>query len=136
MTSVIAATGARSSDSGWWIWLIPLVLLGLLLLASRRRTQRTHQAQQSLAVGDAVSTTSGLLGRLVELDERVGTIEAAAGVRLRFDRRAILPDPAAADRTVPEDEATSLTGSDQASGATVREPAYPVRSDIDPDTKA
>ena len=40
-------------------------------------------------MGDDVVTTSGLYGRVAALDDTVATLEVAAGVRLRFDRRAI-----------------------------------------------
>lgn len=91
MTATLATSSTQSQSGTLWIWFIPIVMLGLLFLFNRRRQQQTQQAQRSLEIGDQVSTTSGLLGELVELDDKTGTIEAAPGVRLRFDRRAIVP---------------------------------------------
>jgi preprotein translocase subunit YajC len=68
---------------------LPILLIGFLVLTQRRRQRDIAQLQGSLAVGDEVRTTSGLFGRIVELDDTVATLEVAQGVRLRFDRRAI-----------------------------------------------
>ena len=59
--------------------------------------------QSSLGVGDEVTTTSGLFGRITELDDNVATLEVSPGVTIRFNRRAIAgPAP-----TVAESSATA-----------------------------
>lgn len=81
--------------------LIPLMLIvfiGLMFWQQRRRTKQMQQAQSELNVGDPVSTTSGLMGRLVQLTDDAAVIEAAPGVQLRFDRRAVLPARIATDQ--------------------------------------
>lgn len=91
MTQLLTASGSQSQGGSAWIWFIPLILLAFMFLLSRRRQRQMQTAQRQVQVGDQVSTTSGLLGELVELDDNIATIEAAPGVRLRFDRRAIVP---------------------------------------------
>lgn len=87
--------------------LLPLGLLAFLFLTQRRRAKEIGQFQDSLAVGNRVFTTSGMLGTIVELEDTLATLEVAPGVRLRFDRRAIggpAPDEiSAADRAHPTD---------------------------------
>lgn len=91
MTALFAATSTQSSGGSALIWFIPIVLFAVLFLFSRRRQQQMRRAQHEVQVGDEVTTTSGLYGRIVELDDQVATIEAAPGVQLRYNRRAVLP---------------------------------------------
>ncbi|MGH9149246.1 MAG: preprotein translocase subunit YajC [Acidimicrobiales bacterium] len=73
--------------------LFPLLLFGLMYVLLIRPQQQRVRAQralvQSLEVGDEVITVGGLLGRVVDLDDEVATVEAAPGVTLRFRRVAI-----------------------------------------------
>lgn len=76
---------------GSLIILLPLLLLAYLFWTQRKRQQQMRSAQDSIQVGQEISTTSGLLGTLVALDDEEGTIEVSPGVQLRFVRRAIVP---------------------------------------------
>lgn len=92
MHALAQASGQNSgSSSGMILLFLPLVLLAVMFWFSRRRQKQFQQAQQEIAVGDDVSTTSGLFGRLVALDDEVATLAVAPGVELRFDRRAVVP---------------------------------------------
>ncbi|MGB7819676.1 MAG: preprotein translocase subunit YajC [Ornithinibacter sp.] len=68
---------------------LPFLLLVFLFVSQRRRAQQIQAFQGSLTVGEDVVTTSGLYGRIVELDDAVATIDTGTGALLRFDRRAI-----------------------------------------------
>jgi preprotein translocase subunit YajC len=68
---------------------LPFLLLIFIVVSQRRRTQQVQALQASLAVGDEVVTTSGLFGTIVAIDDKVVTLDAGAGQRLRYDRRAI-----------------------------------------------
>jgi preprotein translocase subunit YajC len=83
--------------------LLPLLLLGFLFLTQRRRAREIGQFQESLAVGQEVFTTSGMIGTIAALDESVATLQVAPGVEVRFDRRAI---------GGPAPDASTSTGSD------------------------
>ena len=92
MPVLAAASGGSGSNNGTFLLIAVVVVLGVLLFVSnRRRRQQTQAQQKSLTIGSEVSTTSGLLGTLVELDERVATVEVSPDVRLRFIRRAVVP---------------------------------------------
>jgi len=73
--------------------LFPLVFLGLMwFLLVRPQQQRVRQQRDliaSLEVGDEVLTAGGILGRIVELDDEMATVEVAPGVALRFLRGAV-----------------------------------------------
>lgn len=84
----------------------PLVGIWLLLIRpAQRRSQAAAALAASVQVGQEVVTTSGLFGRVTELDEGTVTLLVAPGVELRFDRRAIgrvvSGDPSATGQDTP-----------------------------------
>jgi preprotein translocase subunit YajC len=87
--------------------LLPIALILLLFNSQRKRTRQAATLQSELTVGAEICTTSGLFGTVVSLTDREVVVEAAPGVHLRFDRRAValvvpseVPDPPA-DGTEP-----------------------------------
>ena len=115
MTSLVAATGQSSGgSSSLLIFALPVLLLGFLFFTQRRRQKAAQAVQSTLGVGDEITTTSGMLGRITALDDRFATLEVSPGVNLRFDRRAIIgpapTSPASSDsRTDDPSDPTSLT---------------------------
>lgn len=111
MSSLVAATAQSSGSSSLLIFALPVLLIAFMFISQRRRTKETQRLQSNLAVGDEVTTTSGLLGRITALDDQIATLEVSPGVSIRFNRRAIAgPVPAA--------PATSLSKTDSASDPT------------------
>ena len=97
MSSFVAAASS-SSGSSLLIFALPVLLIGWLFFTQRRRTKESQRLQSSLGVGDEITTTSGLLGRITALDGKIVTLEVSPGVSVRFDRRAIAgPAPTATD---------------------------------------
>ncbi|KRE37064.1 preprotein translocase subunit YajC [Janibacter sp. Soil728] len=78
-----------SQTASLLLLLLPLVLIGFMLWSARRRQRTMAQFAASLQVGDEVFTTSGILGRIIELDDERARLEVAPGTVLTFDRRAI-----------------------------------------------
>jgi preprotein translocase subunit YajC len=68
---------------------LPIVLVIVLVRSQRRRSQQATSLQQQLAPGVTICTSSGLFGTVVSLTDSDFILEAAPGVRLRYDRRAI-----------------------------------------------
>ena len=90
------------------IFALPVLLIVFMFMTQRRRQREVKAVQSSLTIGDEVTTTSGLLGRIVALDERIATLEVSPGVQVRFDRRALAgPAPTAAPRDTPGDGPSS-----------------------------
>lgn len=89
---VTTAQGATSGGGSGTLLLfaLPLLLLAYLFWSQRSRQRRVASMQAELQVGDEVMTSTGLYGRIVDLDEQVVILEAAPGVQLRWDRRAIV----------------------------------------------
>lgn len=75
--------------------LLPLLLVALLVpmfLGVRRQKRemaKTTDMQDSLKVGDQVTTTSGLYGTIVDLDETTVDLEIAEDVVTTWLRQAI-----------------------------------------------
>ena len=114
MFSLVAAESTSSTGSTLLIFALPVLLIGFMFITQRRRAKATQGLQASLSVGDEVTTTSGLLGRITDLDGEVATLEVSPGVSIRFNRRAIAgPAPtASASRESAADgqsDSTSLT---------------------------
>ena len=74
--------------------LMPFVLMfGVMYLLILRPQQKKMKEQQqmlaSLASGDDVVTSSGILGRVKEVSEKVITLEVANNVQMKFVRSQI-----------------------------------------------
>jgi len=84
--------------------LLPIALVILLFNSQRKRSRQAATLQSELTPGAAVVTTSGLYGTIVTLSDREVVLEAAPGVHLRFDRRAIgLVVPSGVPDAPPDD---------------------------------
>lgn len=108
MSSLVTAAASSSGTSSLLIFALPLLLIGFMIITQRRRTKEIQRVQSSLEVGTEVMTTSGMLGRISDLDDSIATLEVSPGVLLRFNRRAIAgpaPTPSASS-----DSATDVTG--------------------------
>ena len=89
MSSFVAAASSSSGTSSLLIFALPVLLFGFMFYSQRRRQTAVRSLQSSLGVGDEITTTSGVLGRITALDDTVATVEVSPGVTIRFDRRAI-----------------------------------------------
>jgi preprotein translocase subunit YajC len=63
--------------------LLPFVILIPFLFMSFRRQKKEQQARGKLKKGDTVLTQSGLIGELVDLDDRVAKVKIAPGTTVR-----------------------------------------------------
>lgn len=111
--------------------LLPLILLvPLLLITFRARKQQRAflELQSSLVAGQAVVTTAGLHGTIIELVDDVVVLEIAEGVRVRWARAAIaqvLPDSSGAGTTATAERTAAEQGRDLANPSTTPDPDGP-----------
>lgn len=89
MSSLVAAGSTSSGSSSLLIFALPVLLIGFMFITQRRRQKAIQGIQSTLGVGDEVTTSSGLLGRITALDDEIATLEVSPGVSIRFNRRAI-----------------------------------------------
>ena len=69
--------------------LILVAFYFLIIRPSRARQRAAVALQERLAPGLEVLTTSGILGRVVSVDDDVVTIEVAPGAPVRFAKAAV-----------------------------------------------
>lgn len=69
--------------------LLPLLLIGFMIYSAKKRQRTMAEFSASLQVGEEVFTTSGILGRITDLDDDRVRLEVAPGTVLTLDRRAI-----------------------------------------------
>lgn len=78
------------SDGGSLLFLaLPLLFLGYVFMAQRRRVKGIQAMQSAITVGDRIRTTAGLLGTVTALTDTEMSLEVAPGVVVRYDRRAV-----------------------------------------------
>src|SRR5664279_4582484 len=111
MSSLVAAAPSSGGSGNLLIFALPLLLIGWMFYTQRRRTKESQRLQSTMGVGDEVMTTSGLLGRIIALDDKVATLEVSPGVNIRFSRRAIA-GPASLAATSPTASASSESETD------------------------
>jgi preprotein translocase subunit YajC len=66
------------------------IFIPIFFLMSRRQ-KKESQARASLKKGDRVMTNAGIIGELVDMDERIARVKVAPSVTLQFVGNTILP---------------------------------------------
>lgn len=73
------------------IWVLLFAGLWFLLFMPQRKRQKALQKlQNELKIGDSVYTTSGIVGKIVELDTATVTLQVSPGTRIPFLRNAVV----------------------------------------------
>jgi preprotein translocase subunit YajC len=87
----LAASGSGGSPFGMWILLALFILAAyfLIIRPQQRRRREALAVQSSIGPGDEVLTVAGLYGTVVDVDDKIVTIEVAPGVTNRYARQAI-----------------------------------------------
>ncbi|WP_050348428.1 preprotein translocase subunit YajC [Arsenicicoccus sp. oral taxon 190] len=88
--SMLAAEANQGGAASYVLFLLPLLVLLWLFLTNRRRQREQGNRVSALAPGQRVITTAGLVGTLVSREGGLVRIEAAPGVVLTFDERALM----------------------------------------------
>lgn len=97
--AVLASANSNQAQGGGpftlLLFALPILFIGYLFWSQRNRQRKVATMQSELQIGDEVMTSTGLYGTIVELSDQVVVLEAAPGVQLRWDRRAIVRSPLA-----------------------------------------
>jgi preprotein translocase subunit YajC len=98
MTAVLSFLSAAKTDTTTSgnpaVQLIFFVLIGvvfyfLLIRPQQRRARAQRELLSAIEVGDEVLTSSGMFGRITEIEDDEIVLEVAPGLNLRFVRGAI-----------------------------------------------
>lgn len=72
-------------------------VMAVMLFMSSRRQKKEQEARKTMKRGDRVVSQSGLLGELVELDERVAKVKLAPGITVQMLASSVSPAEPATD---------------------------------------
>ena len=73
-----------------WPMLAIVAIFWFVMIAPQRKEQKKRQAMLGeLGKNDEVMTSSGIFGRVVNIQDDVVTLQVAEGVRMRFHRSAV-----------------------------------------------
>ena len=99
MLTALLETTANTTQSGGWllmlVQLLPIVLIVvvmyfILIRPQRKRDKEMQKMRNSLQVGDEVTTSGGIIGRVVSLREDTVVIETGSDrSKIRIKRWAI-----------------------------------------------
>ena len=82
--------GAESTIMSFLPMIIIFALFWLLLIRPQQKKAKTHRAMlDALQKGDEVLTSSGIVGKITEIDGQYVQVKVADGVVMKFQRAAI-----------------------------------------------
>lgn len=86
---------------GMMIWLI-LLLVMMMFMMRPRRDKEGEKFRNSLQRDQEVVTSSGIFGRIKDLDDVSVTIEVAQNIKIKVDKRYVNPVPTAQPAPQPK----------------------------------
>lgn len=78
-----AGPAPQSSPGSMITMLLPFLILVPFLFMSFRRNKKEQEARKHLKKGDKVVTQAGLIGELIEMDERIAKVKIAPGTNVQ-----------------------------------------------------
>ena len=113
MSLAFAQDGAAPGGPGPLVQFFPLILIFVvfyfLLIRPQQQKAKAHRTMLSeLKRNDEVVTVGGVYGRILELGEKVVTLELAQNVRIRVERSKI--------EALAEEGGSKKTGGDKKAG--------------------
>lgn len=99
------AQGAAQPAPNMVTMLLPFLILVPFLFLSFRRQKKEQQQRSQLKKGDRVVTNAGLIGELVEMDDRLAKVRIAPGTTVQVLATALSPfdnAPAKADKDLAD----------------------------------
>jgi len=108
-----AQTGGGGAPSPF-IQILPIALVGvvfyfLLIRPQQQKTKAHREMISNLKRNDEIITAGGLYGRVIEVAERIVTVEIAPNIRVRVDRPRI-------DEVVSSGKTEKSSGPDKSQG--------------------
>jgi len=78
-----AAASSSGPPSSMITMLLPFLILVPFLFMSFRRNKKEQEARKNLKKGDRIVTQAGLIGELIDLDERIAKVKIAPGTTVQ-----------------------------------------------------
>jgi preprotein translocase subunit YajC len=99
---------AQAPQGSMITMLLPFLILIPLFLISFRRNKKEQEARKHLKKGDRVVTQAGLIGELVEMDERIAKVKIAPGTTVQVLASAVSSFEASAPASKTDKELSDL----------------------------
>ena len=96
-----ASTGAPASAGGAWISFLPMLMIVPVFWLMSRKNKKEADARSKMKKGDQVVSTGGLVGEIVELEDRFAKVKIGPGLNAKMLVSALSPldpTPAASDK--------------------------------------
>lgn len=103
VASTPAGSAAPPAPGGGIMMFLPFLILIPFFFLMSRRNKKESEARQKLKKGDRVASTSGLVGELIEMDERISKVKIAPGVTVQMLSSSISPLEPAPVAEAPKD---------------------------------
>jgi preprotein translocase subunit YajC len=102
-------SSAPSGPGGMAPMLLPILILVPFLLLSFRRQKKEQEARSKLEKGDKVVTQAGLIGELIDMDDRIAKVKIAPGTNVQVLASSLSAfDAAGADKSKTDKELQDL----------------------------
>lgn len=92
-----ASSGAQGSTGspmgGSMLWLLILMFLLMMIFMRPRQDKEGEKFRNALQKDQDVVTSSGIFGKIKDMDEVSVTLEVAQGMRIKVDKRYVNPVP-------------------------------------------
>ena len=90
MTTILSTADSSGTTMIVYLIVMAAMLIFLFYLPNKRQTKRDNEMRNSLEIGDEVTTTGGIVGRVVAIKDDTFVLETGSDrCRIRFRKSAI-----------------------------------------------
>ncbi|MBR4810448.1 MAG: preprotein translocase subunit YajC [Bacteroidaceae bacterium] len=87
------STGAQGGGMGGMLWIFIIIGLMMILMMRPRQDKEGEKFRNALQKEQDVVTSSGIFGKIKDIDEVSVTLEIAQGMKIKVDKRYVNPVP-------------------------------------------
>ena len=92
--SLLQSANAQAAGGQWTFWVMIIAIIAIMyffmIRPQNKKQKEIQKFRNSLEVGQEIVTIGGIVRQVDEAENSI-TVEVASGVRIKFDRSAILP---------------------------------------------
>ena len=102
--SLLQAQGAQPAGGGWTFWVMIIAIFAIMyffmIRPQNKKQKEIQKFRNALQPGQDVVTIGGIHGTIKTVDDTDHTVmlEVASGVKIKFEKSAIMPNAAAAQQ--------------------------------------
>jgi preprotein translocase subunit YajC len=113
-TTAPSAPASQAPAPNMMFTVLPmLAVIGVMMFMSQRRQKKEESARESLKKGDRVVSQSGLIGELVEIENKVAKVKLAPGITVSMVASSLAPAAASGGDSQLADLKEAKAGADR-----------------------